>query len=206
MVRRRGIRCHVREGRITRHGRAPAFIAFSAFCGFFSRKLRLQKVTATPEHRPPPWPSSSATGDRTDDSPSTAGQVRERAVVTSDPVGSPRSASLRRSCLERRSHEARASHDHPRRMKEDKVKKFTAVSLLLATALALTFAPAASAHNRAHITLPDGKCIIVGSEKSVSLPDGTLLDLRPETSPADEIGTAFAAEQGNSALNKGACP
>lgn len=50
------------------------------------------------------------------------------------------------------------------------------------------------------------KPVIVGSEKSVNLPDGTMLDLRPETSPADEIGTAFAAEQGGSRLEKGACP
>ena len=79
--------------------------------------------------------------------------------------------------------------------------------LLLATmALAIAFAPIASAHNRAHIILPTGECIIVGSEKSVTLPDGTLLDLRPETVPADEIGTAFAAEEGNSRLEKGPCP
>jgi hypothetical protein len=64
----------------------------------------------------------------------------------------------------------------------------------------------ASAHNRAHIILPSGRCIIVGSEKSVTLPDGSLLDLRPETVPADEIGTAFAADQGNSRVQKGGCP
>ena len=74
--------------------------------------------------------------------------------------------------------------------------------LLVPTALALTPAPAALAHNRAHIVLPTGACIIVGSEKSVTLPDGTLLDLRPETTPADEIGTAFAADEGNSALQR----
>jgi hypothetical protein len=83
--------------------------------------------------------------------------------------------------------------------------KGTKVLLLLA-ALALMLAPAALAHNRAHIILPTGECIIVGSEKSVTLPDGTLLDLRPETTPADEIGTAFAAEEGNSAVEKGPCP
>jgi hypothetical protein len=48
--------------------------------------------------------------------------------------------------------------------------------------------------------------MIVGSEKSVTLPDGTLLDLRPETTPADEIGTAFAADAGKSRLQKGPCP
>jgi hypothetical protein len=72
--------------------------------------------------------------------------------------------------------------------------------------LALTPASAALAHNRAHIVLPTGVCIITGSQESVTLPDGTLLDLRPETTPADEIGTAFAAEEGNSALQKGPCP
>lgn len=81
---------------------------------------------------------------------------------------------------------------------------------LLATAAGmvavLAFAPSAAAHNRAHIILPNGECIIVGSEKSVTLPDGTFLDLRPETVPADEIGTAFAADEGNSRLEKFACP
>ncbi len=81
------------------------------------------------------------------------------------------------------------------------------LQLLVAIAMfALTLTPTAPAHNRAHIILPDGSCIIVGSEKSVTLPDGTLLDLRPETTPADEIGTAFAAEEGNSALEKGPGP
>jgi hypothetical protein len=58
------------------------------------------------------------------------------------------------------------------------------------------------------VILPSGECIIVGSEKSVTLPDGTFLDLRPETpwQVADEIGAAFAADEGNSALQKGPCP
>jgi hypothetical protein len=77
---------------------------------------------------------------------------------------------------------------------------------LAAAALALMLSPTALAHNRAHIILPSGECIIVGSEKSVTLPDGTLLDLRPETTPADEFGTAFAADEGNSRLEKGPCP
>jgi hypothetical protein len=77
---------------------------------------------------------------------------------------------------------------------------------LAAAALVLIVSPAAQAHNRAHITLPTGACIIVGSEKSVTLPDGTLLDLRPETFPADEFGTAYAADEGKSRLEKGACP
>jgi hypothetical protein len=82
-----------------------------------------------------------------------------------------------------------------------------------AVGLALAVPVTASAHNRAHIILPDGSCIIVGSEKSVPLPDNAAAptnsagdrDLRPET-PADEIGTAFAAEEGNSAIEKGPCP
>jgi hypothetical protein len=72
----------------------------------------------------------------------------------------------------------------------------------------LAFVPAASAHNRAHIVLPNGQCIIVGSEKSVLLPDGTYLDLYPADGPYpnDEYGTSFAATQGNSAIEKGPCP
>lgn len=69
----------------------------------------------------------------------------------------------------------------------------------------VAFSQAAFAHNRAHIMLPSGECIIVGSEKSVTLPDGTFLDLRPET-PPDEIGTAFAANQGQSRIALGPCP
>jgi hypothetical protein len=88
--------------------------------------------------------------------------------------------------------------------KGNKMKKISTALLVLAIALALV--PAASAHNRAHIILPTGACIIVGSEKSVTLPDGSLLDLRPETQPADEIGTAFAADEGNSAVQKFGCP
>jgi hypothetical protein len=77
---------------------------------------------------------------------------------------------------------------------------------LAAAALTLFVSPAAQAHNRAHIIPPNGECIVVGSEKSVTLPDGTLLDLRPETSPADELGTSYAADEGSSRLQKGPCP
>ena len=83
------------------------------------------------------------------------------------------------------------------------------ISLLAATvamAATLAIAPAVAAHNRGLIWLPSGECLQIGSLKSVTLPDGTLLDLRPETFPADEIGTAFAADEGNSAIEKGACP
>jgi hypothetical protein len=88
------------------------------------------------------------------------------------------------------------------------MKKLASRAAVVATAAAmgLTLSSAASAHNRAHIILPSGECIIVGSEKSVTLPDGSLLDLRPETTPADEIGTAFAATEGNSRLQLGPCP
>ena len=79
-------------------------------------------------------------------------------------------------------------------------------AVLLLGATEMAFSDVASAHNRAHIILPSGECIIVGSEKSVTLPDGSMLDLRPETFPADEIGTAFAAEQGKSRIEKGPCP
>jgi hypothetical protein len=83
------------------------------------------------------------------------------------------------------------------------------ISLVLATAamiVTLAFPALAAAHNRAHVILPTGECITVGSEKSVTLPDGTMLDLRPETTPADEIGTAFAADEGNSFVQKFGCP
>jgi hypothetical protein len=85
-------------------------------------------------------------------------------------------------------------------------RRISLVATAAGMVIALAVAPMAAAHNRAHIILPNGACIIVGSEKSVTLPDGTLLDLRPETVPADEIGTSFAAEQGNSRLEKGPCP
>jgi hypothetical protein len=75
----------------------------------------------------------------------------------------------------------------------------------VAAATAFAVAPTASAHNRAHLILPDGSCIIVGSEKSVTLPDGTLLDLDPYLA-GDEIGTSYAGYQGYSAIEKGPCP
>ena len=75
----------------------------------------------------------------------------------------------------------------------------------VAVAAAFAVAPTASAHNRAHLILPDGSCIIVGSEKSVTLPDGTLLDLDPSVD-GDNIGTSYAGYQGNSAIAKGPCP
>ena len=79
------------------------------------------------------------------------------------------------------------------------------LTAVAAAAAAFAVAPTASAHNRAHLILPDGSCIIVGSEKSVTLPGGTLLDLDPYVE-GDEIGTSYAAYQGNSAIAKGPCP
>lgn len=81
-----------------------------------------------------------------------------------------------------------------------------AVVLAATAAIGLTSSSTAGAHNRAHIILPSGECIIVGSEKSVMLPDGSLLDLRPETTPQDEIGTAFVAAEGNPRVLLGPCP
>ncbi len=84
---------------------------------------------------------------------------------------------------------------------------------LLATAVgmvaALAIAPSVSAHNRALVWLPNGGCVQVGSLKSVWVPGkDTYQDLYPEDGPYpnDEYGTSFAALQGNSALEKGACP
>jgi hypothetical protein len=77
-----------------------------------------------------------------------------------------------------------------------------------AGAALFALSPAASAHNRAHLILPTGECIIVGSETSVQLPDGTYLDLYPQDGPYpnDEYGTSFASLQGSSAIEKGPCP
>ncbi|MFO7590493.1 MAG: hypothetical protein R6X23_06295 [Acidimicrobiia bacterium] len=96
------------------------------------------------------------------------------------------------------------------------MKKFTFIKAsLAAAAVALLLAPAATAHNRAHIILPDGTCMIVGSVKSVDLPENAAAptnslgqrDLRPGLpDDADEIGTAYAADEGNSRLQKGPCP
>jgi hypothetical protein len=84
---------------------------------------------------------------------------------------------------------------------------------LLATAasLVVVFAVAtpAAAHNRALVWLPSGECVQVGSLKSVFVPGkDAYQDLYPEDGPypLDEYGTSFAAMQGNSALEKGACP
>lgn len=87
----------------------------------------------------------------------------------------------------------------------NKLKTLAALMLLVGVAQ-LPLSPVASAHNRGRIILPSGDCVQVGSLKSVTLPDGTLLDLRPETTPQDEIGTAFAANRGHSRIELGNCP
>lgn len=87
-----------------------------------------------------------------------------------------------------------------------RVGAFVVVAAAAVAAVGVASVQPASAHNRAHLILPTGECIVVGSEKSVTLPDGTLHDLRPETTPADEIGTAFAADEGQSFLQKFGCP
>lgn len=86
------------------------------------------------------------------------------------------------------------------------------VSLFLAAAsiAAALAAPATvAAHNRGVVWLPNGDCVQVGSLKSVFVPGkDAYLDLDPSDGgyPLDEYGTSFAASQGNSAVEKGACP
>lgn len=86
------------------------------------------------------------------------------------------------------------------------------VSLLVAAAsmaAALAFPAVTAAHNRGLVWLPSGDCVQVGSLKSLFVPAlGTYLDLDPSDGgyPLDEYGTSFAASQGNSAVEKGACP
>jgi hypothetical protein len=84
---------------------------------------------------------------------------------------------------------------------------------LLATAaslvVAFAFAAPAAAHNRGLVWLPSGDCVQVGSLKSVYVPGkDAYQDLDPSDGPypLDEYGTSFAASQGNSAVEKGACP
>jgi hypothetical protein len=84
-------------------------------------------------------------------------------------------------------------------------RRFSLLATAAGMVVALAIAPTAAAHNRGLVWLPTGECVQVGSLKSVTLPDGTLLDLRPET-PQDEFGAAYAADEGNSAIEKGQCP
>jgi hypothetical protein len=80
---------------------------------------------------------------------------------------------------------------------------------LVAMGAALAFPTVASAHNRGLVWLPNGECVQVGSLKSVWVPGkDAYQDLNPADGPypLDEYGTSFAADRGNSALEKGACP
>jgi hypothetical protein len=85
------------------------------------------------------------------------------------------------------------------------------LSLMVAAAsmvLALAVPGVVSAHNRGLVWLPSGECVQVGSLKSLFVPGkGTYQDLDPSDGgyPLDEYGTSFAASQGNSAVEKGAC-
>jgi hypothetical protein len=79
---------------------------------------------------------------------------------------------------------------------------------LVAGALVVALAQPAAAHNVGHVVLPTGTCVEIGSFKSVFPgPDKTTpLDLIPETGPPlDEIGTSFAAWQGNTPILPGPC-
>jgi hypothetical protein len=73
---------------------------------------------------------------------------------------------------------------------------------------ALALPATAAAHNRGLVWLPSGDCVQVGSLKSLFVPGkDAYLDLYPEDGPypLDEYGASFAAMQGNSAVQKGAC-
>lgn len=86
------------------------------------------------------------------------------------------------------------------------------LSLLVAAitlAGALAFPAIAAAHNRGLVWLPSGDCVQVGSLTSLFVPGkDAYLDLFPDDGPypLDEYGASFAAMQGNSAVEKGACP
>lgn len=85
------------------------------------------------------------------------------------------------------------------------------LSLLVAAvtmAGALAFPATAAAHNRGLVWLPSGDCVQVGSLKSLFVPGkDAYQDLYPQDGPypLDEYGASFAAMQGNSAVEKGAC-
>ncbi len=89
------------------------------------------------------------------------------------------------------------------------LRRIPAKVAIAAVAVGLMFAPAASAHNAGHFTLPDGTCHEVGSFEPVLVgPDKTPLDLIPETQGGmfDEVGTSYAAFQGQTPLLPGPCP
>jgi hypothetical protein len=88
------------------------------------------------------------------------------------------------------------------------LRSFPVKVTVAAVAAALTVAPSASAHNAGHVIRPDGTCQEVGSFKQVLAgPDKTPLDLMPESQGGmfDEVGTSYAAFQGNTPVQPGPC-
>lgn len=93
-------------------------------------------------------------------------------------------------------------------MEEDMKRRISLLAVSAGMVVALAIAPAAAAHNRGLVWLPSGECVQVGSLKSLWVPGkDAYQDLYPQDGgyPLDEYGTSFAAMQGNSAVEKGAC-
>lgn len=80
---------------------------------------------------------------------------------------------------------------------------------IVASVLVVAMTQPVAAHNAGHIVLPSGLCLEIGSFKEVwPGPDKNApLDLIPETPypPFDEIGTSFAAWQGETPILPGPC-
>ena len=81
----------------------------------------------------------------------------------------------------------------------------------LGVALALIAMPMiAAAHNLGHLTLPDGRCMEIGSAREAPLvgPDHTQLDLIPRTPnpPFDEYGVSFVGKTKDTPIFPGECP
>lgn len=91
-------------------------------------------------------------------------------------------------------------------------KLIFAVALGAGLSVAAVFPVSANAHNAGHVFLPSGECRNVGGGKSVALPASAAAytnaagerDLIPST-PGDEIGARYAAEQGNSRVLPRSC-
>lgn len=85
-------------------------------------------------------------------------------------------------------------------------------------ALALVAVPAATAHNIAHLTLPDGRCVEVGAGNSPADQAVLAVDKIPASVPVqdasgdwirDEFGARWAADPshpGAVPLERGGCP
>ena len=87
-------------------------------------------------------------------------------------------------------------------------RRISLLASVLTLAGVLVFPTTVAAHNRGLVWLPSGNCVQVGSLKTLWVPGkDAYQDLYPEDGPypLDEYGTSFAAMQGNSALDKGAC-